>query len=426
MSSSSSSNAVSGPLTGECSGEDPTTGDECSCDDYLASIARPGYCVFCPHRVHNHLLEKPSAAPRPGIVKNLLGSMLSASGSSKGKTLASSITSSSKGKKPVKSTGTIGGNKIFKAANSESNTGLRPKKTKAKAKLQKSDSDVFKVVCVLVLPCSTEFVNGVLSLPAGFIKVPGPAALQTGVLNGLAVVDTDGITISRLASHEEIVERLTELLPLPFTYFDQIQCESGHEQPAWVLVAPHHQRLEVLPFPAPDGAALDFNKGKASQGYRNHTIYIASCDPIGAEYLQEWASPQISAFRNASTSRTQFEDDAVSNSDSSQDLPPTPRLKKCLFLSDNEEEVDEPVKKDRKTTSSSRRSSKRLAGKKAIDLTKDDTPPRQETPEFLRATAPAGGMFGGPSALPNLSPTRSEVDDGSGNPYDQGNIYDFF
>ncbi|KAJ7050017.1 hypothetical protein C8F01DRAFT_1238061 [Mycena amicta] len=356
---------------------------------------------------------------------------MSASSSSQAKKLGASITGGSR--KQSKST-----KKMLQAANVESNAGLKRKGKNEKAKMKnasggRGSGDAFKVVSLVVLPCGTEFVltqNGALSLPAGYSKRPTGSEMQMAVLNGLAVVDTvTGISIDRSANHEETVERLTELLPGPFAYFNNIQAESGSNDPAWVLLAPERRHLQVIAVPEPTGGDLDYYKGNATQGFRNHALFFASRVPIPPAYLQKWASPKVSSFLDAS----QVEDDeegseSESDSDASISLGRLPAIlrnpKKRTFLSDNSDE-DGPVKKDQKIAlSSRRRSSTRLAasGKKAIDLTKDDTPPRQETPEFLHAPFT---QLAGPSAPPNPSPTRSEVDDSSGNPYNKDNVYNF-
>ncbi|KAJ7070013.1 hypothetical protein C8F01DRAFT_540923 [Mycena amicta] len=125
--------------------------------------------------------------------------------------------------------------------------------------------------------------------------------MQMAVLNGLAVVDTvTGISIDRSANHEETVERLTELLPGPFGYFNNIQAESGSNDPAWVLLAPERRRLQVIAVPEPTGGDLDYYKGNATQGFRNHALFFASRVPIPPAYLQKWASPKVSSFLDAS------------------------------------------------------------------------------------------------------------------------------
>ncbi|KAJ7303577.1 hypothetical protein DFH08DRAFT_722123, partial [Mycena albidolilacea] len=100
-----------------------------------------------------------------------------------------------------------------------------------------------------------------------FTKIPDRVQTQTAKLDGLAVVNSKGISVECDTSHEEVVAALTELLPLPFNYFKT--CEAEAEQPAWDLATPIKHKLLIVPSDSewPDGLALGFNKGTGTAGY---------------------------------------------------------------------------------------------------------------------------------------------------------------
>ncbi|KAF7321927.1 hypothetical protein MKEN_00715000 [Mycena kentingensis (nom. inval.)] len=314
---------------------------------------------------------------------------------------------------------------LMSAAHDESNTGLKGGSHKGKAVVKRGggdSGDEFKVTGIIVLACGTQlqFLKNVRSLPPGKNKIPSLVKFQHSVLQGLAIFNTKGITVNRNADHDEVVDWLTNILPLPFTYFDRIQRESTVDEPAWVLLSASRQHLDVVPLAKPTGADLDFFKGNASQGFRTHYIYIASRAAIPDELLTEWADLNIASFVKPSKSKNAVEDseDESGNSDAS-DLSSLHIGTKRACSDDDEGECG-PVKKDAKTVSDTRRSSARLAGKKStIDLTKDSsregTPER--SPEFLTAPSLRSDASASTAAVP--SPTRSQLEKDMGNPYAQ-------
>lgn len=129
---------------------------------------------------------------------------------------------------------------------------------------------------------------------------------------GLAVVKTNGLEFDRNASHEDVVESLTELLPSVFGYFARIQ---GDGQPAWCLATPLRNKLRIVPSSHPDGAVLDYNKGNGTTGFRNNRIFlgkhllfqslfcqpsgIVTIDPVPAELLREWKAEWAGANKSS-------------------------------------------------------------------------------------------------------------------------------
>lgn len=97
------------------------------------------------------------------------------------------------------------------------------------------------------------------------------------VEEGLAVLDpTKGIQFDSAASHEDIVEWLLELLPLPFTYLAHVQQETNDGDPAWRVATALRNKLVIAPSSHPDGAVLDYNKGNATTNWKNHQIFIGT------------------------------------------------------------------------------------------------------------------------------------------------------
>ncbi|KAJ7733828.1 hypothetical protein B0H14DRAFT_3517285 [Mycena olivaceomarginata] len=379
---------MSSEPTGECTAHDKHSNEECDCIDYDETPDIPGAVV--------------------------------AASSSKSKSSALS------------------------AAHRESNHGMRPaddgsggskpsKKGKGKNKKRR---DIFKVVSVQVIPWGTVVVGGVRKLIGDSAKIPDRVQAQTAQLDGLAVVNSKGISFERDASHEEVVAALTDLLPLPFNYF-KTTCEAEAEQPAWDLATPVKHKLVIVPSDSerPDGLALDFNKGTGTAGYRNSRIFIASRDPIPIELLREWAGPNSSSFKQSPTSddgsevKESMSDD--SEDSSSHEFIPRANKRRISSCNSGDEDDEKPLNKKHKMSSKkwvrspeifNDETAREIMGEPFIDLTEDVHTSRHSTPDFLRKPPRSP-----PPREDPPSPGRSEPhhDPTLGNPYDQAVEFKF-
>ncbi|KAJ6592485.1 hypothetical protein B0H19DRAFT_1245356 [Mycena capillaripes] len=270
--------------------------------------------------------------------------------------------------------------------------GQNKSKAKGKARETKDNSTNFKVVSIHILACGTEFIDGVLSIPSPHDRTPARVDIQTAQKHGLAVLNDQGVTLDRNWIHDELSETLQDLLPHPFTYFHNLQLESG--QPSWHLAAiGKNRRLDIVPSQYPTGAEADYNKGAGTSGWRNNRLWIVSREPIPYNVRKDWISPEALAFRVLS------EDVPVDSADNSDDnveeCLPKPRRSKCRSTVNANE--DEPDRKKRRSSASSTNDfnlpdiftdavARDIMGSDCIDLTAADDPPsRHSTPDILRA-----------------------------------------
>ncbi|KAJ7158391.1 hypothetical protein C8R43DRAFT_1124986 [Mycena crocata] len=438
-------------LTGECSAHDKFSDQECECTDYIESDDIPGYCSSCYHKQAFHLLSKPGASQKSSGVQSLLTGMFSRQDSSKGKASSSKAQSSS-----LLSVVAGSSKKIpsLTAAHREANRGMRPptasasgSKTvtvkKGKGKERKRDEDIFKVVSVQVIPGGTEFVNGGLQIPKKYSRVPDRVETQKAEVDGLAVVNVEGFRFRRSASHEDIVDQLTELLQRPFDYFARIQEEAGLDEPAWCLATSLGKKLTIVPSIHPDGRVIDFNKGNATTGYRHNRIFIVSREPIPADLLKEWEGPESSSFRRPASVHDDESEVAGSASDEdniSEQIPAKNKRRLFSRSSDEEDNSEKPLKKKKAviTESSVKKWTRQLTAlnneldeiaklDEEIGKLKDSEPidlteSRPSTPDFLRAVPKSPPSFEDPP-----SPGRPEVfyDPTLGDPYDKNQTFVF-
>ncbi|KAJ7436837.1 hypothetical protein FB451DRAFT_1193633 [Mycena latifolia] len=425
---------ASSSRTGECSAHDKFSKQECDCTHYIESDEIAEYCGNCYHREHFHLNSKPGASQKTVSVTSLLAGILGQDSSAKPSSSRSKPSSSLAAFTSSNKKGPIS----LSAANRESNRGMRSSseggsKVIKKGKEKKRDSsggDIFKVLSVVVIAGGTEFVkrNGerVLEIVEGADKVPDRVQTQTAVLNGLAVVNAEGIQFDRTASHEGIVEVLADLLPLPFTYFARVQQEAeDDDEPAWCLATPVRNRLVIVPSSHPDGAIFDFNKGNATTSFRNNRIFIVARSAIPADVLREWAGQNTSSFRKPIGSDDKSASEAESGNE--DEVPSPERIpainKRRLFSrssSDEDEAVEPPKKKQNKASSGQGRKWLRDSSPKTstfIDLTTDDT--RKLTPEFRHPPSTAV------KALPSPEKFEPFNDPTLGNPYDRNTTFYF-
>ncbi|KAJ7286391.1 hypothetical protein C8J57DRAFT_1216582 [Mycena rebaudengoi] len=430
--------------TGECTAHDKQSNQECDCTNYIEADDDPGFCGDCYHRRHHHLHFKPGASKKGAAVTSLLADILGRSSEAGGKDKGS-FPKGSGSKMSLRAVVAASSSKskslALSAAHREANQGMRPTSNssttskKGKGKLEPKRK-IFKAVSVQVLPCGTVVVDGVRQLPEEYNKVPDRIHTQTAQVDNLAVVDSQGIVFDCDASHEEIEERLTNILPLPFLYFAQRKRELG-KQP-WFLATAVKGKLVIVPSEAsagPDGATLDFNKGTGTSGYRNSKIFIVSRDPIPVDLLREWA-PSSSSYREAQINDDGLEEDAFLSDAESATNEHIPAMNKRRLSSrtsadeeDNSEE--EPPKKKKKLSSKkwtrgldimNDEVAHEITDSEFIDLTADEARTSYSTPDFLRNPPKS------PPLRENLaSPGRSEphYDSTLGNPYDKNISFEF-
>ncbi|KAJ7733824.1 hypothetical protein B0H14DRAFT_3517281 [Mycena olivaceomarginata] len=311
--------------------------------------------------------------------------------------------------------------------------GSKPSK-KGKGK-NKKKQDIFKVISVQVIPWGTVVVGGVRQLIGDSAKIPDRVQTQTAKLDGLAVVNSKGISFECDTSHEEVVAALTELLPLPFDYFKT--CEAEAEQPAWDLATPVKHKLVIVPSDSerPDGLVLDFNKGTGTAGYRNSRIFIASRDPIPIELLREWAGPNSSSFKQSPTSDDGSEVKEYMSDDSedftSHEFIPRANKRRISSCNSGDEDDEKPLNKKHKMSSKkwvrspeifNDETAREIMGEPFIDLTEDVHTSRHSTPDFLRKPPRSPPPREDP---PSPGCSEPHHDPTLGNPYDQAVEFTF-
>ncbi|KAK6996202.1 hypothetical protein R3P38DRAFT_3287888 [Favolaschia claudopus] len=187
------------------------------------------------------------------------------------------------------SSGAKSSRKTRAAANLESNQGMRPKKNK----------------------------NGMRQLPKKNRAIPGRQAVQLAVVHGLAVVDlTQGISIDRTADHDELKDRLHELFPQPFAYFERVEAESESKEPVWWLGTVNSKQLQIAPVTHPTGADAEYNKGATTSGFRHCRPFIVSNEPIPKEILDTWLDEETLATLQGGSRLTICSENIQSDNDS--------------------------------------------------------------------------------------------------------------
>lgn len=87
---------------------------------------------------------------------------------------------------------------------------------------------------------------------------------------------SEGYTLGRFWDHEELVDAFAALLPLPFSFFEQLEHDAEDGEPAWCLATVAQRRLEVLNQSHPTGKDVDYHKGNSSTGFRNCRVFIGT------------------------------------------------------------------------------------------------------------------------------------------------------
>ncbi|KAJ7255651.1 hypothetical protein C8J57DRAFT_1655195 [Mycena rebaudengoi] len=344
--------------TGECTAHDEDTKEECDCTDYRESTTKPGRCAACYHRLRDHLVPSPQPEPSAGSsndtqkeVDRILGRIVGDTTKKSMTVLKKSIASSSAATRRL-----LALSSRASAAHRESNEGMRPsdsgasskggKSSKGKGRKQDSVESLVKVFSVMVVPCGVEFdkASSTLVVPNDRTAKPDNIAIQTAMLNGLAVVEeVTGIEFDRTWTHSELVDFFRELLPHAFNYFLGLleNAPDGDDTPPWVLATAIQRHLQVVPVTYPSGRHIDMAVGSSSNGFRNNKIFIVSRRPIPDSILETWVSPDALIFKKAAAE--------LQEAHRSPTPEPVPRRKKGgRLVSRSSSDEDEPPKKKHK------------------------------------------------------------------------------
>jgi hypothetical protein len=112
-------------------------------------------------------------------------------------------------------------------------------------------------------------------------KAPSKAAIQELINRGLAVRNDDNIEVPMSATHEEVVDLLSEQLSGPMAYFEQIGPTvftdpiSGFDaltSPPWMLLGRNKQRLEIVHVVRPTGKDLYLHRGPKNMHGQRYII----------------------------------------------------------------------------------------------------------------------------------------------------------
>ncbi|KAJ7728944.1 hypothetical protein DFH07DRAFT_969676 [Mycena maculata] len=235
------------PQTGECHAHNTDSQAECDC-------------------AKHHEVQDSSSEDEPDPPKNVLDIVLDAipdaSKAAAGKRRGGKIIST-----------------LFGQANQEANKGMRPpkssdagssKKEKGKSKAEAQDNNIFKALGVVVVP------DGVLlrdkTLTSLRTKVPDRTSVQVLVSQGLAVLNQNGFEFCRTWSHEELQDFLFSVLPNVFSYFKDLELDSG--SPQWLLGDSECSKIKVVSIPQPTGFDVEYIAGQNRTGYRNLQVLI--------------------------------------------------------------------------------------------------------------------------------------------------------
>ncbi|KAJ7704836.1 hypothetical protein B0H17DRAFT_1193343 [Mycena rosella] len=167
----------------------------------------------------------------------------------------------------------------------------------------------------------TFWVNAIIILGEGIVQhrdkmllennqIPSKAVIQMFVNQGLAVRKDNGIEISMSATHDEIIDLLSSLLPRPMVYFNHIgltvftEPSSGLEiwkAPPWVHLSRVRQHLEIVQVVNPTGRDFYTHRGSKT-ATEDRYIFLSSRMLIPKEEKISWYTPQSLAFTMPSRS----------------------------------------------------------------------------------------------------------------------------
>ncbi|KAJ7771995.1 hypothetical protein DFH07DRAFT_768108 [Mycena maculata] len=314
-----------------CQAED-SDGDECDCETFAPKSKNPKQCRYCLHAGKHH----------PKQDDTIASILLKAKDDHRGEPGAEmfSVTKKVKAEEPTLTK--------MSQAKRETMEGMRPNNH---ARLSKKD---------LVLsgkpgknrtgrparePVSVAMfkVDGFIILAEGLRKkgtnlvladdgIPSKARIQNLINQGLAVRKDGGIGIPVSATHEEIVDILSDNLPLPMVFFDHLgptiftDPYGGEEilsAPGYVLFTRVRQRLEVVQITHPTGRDFQTHLGPKN-ATENRFIYLAARTEIPRSERASWRTTNSLAFTLPSS------ETAGSEEEEAQDTtPPKPKVTKA-------------------------------------------------------------------------------------------------
>ncbi|KAJ7716202.1 hypothetical protein B0H16DRAFT_1736159 [Mycena metata] len=345
-----------------CQAED-SDGDECDCESFAPKSSQPKVCRRCMHLKKQHPQVDETVASIVSKVKaehEADSSMLS---------------------------------KINQAKR-ESLDGMRPK-TGLKLKLPKDKT---------LQPVDDH--------------IPNLALIQTLINLGLAVRKDGRFEISLSATHEDIVDLLSEALPGPMAYFEHLgptvftNAVAGLDlqAPPWVLLTRVKQHLEIVQVVHPAGIDLFTHRGKnATPGER--FIFISWRSPIPVNEKNSWKKTEMLAFMPESDSA-----EGESGSENAGDTPkPTKQQGKgrkrrsSVAFDDSDDLLDDEV--SFKTEVKAKR---RVTRNNNIDVTLPTIFKDSIAQEISASSPPVAG----PSRLPSAIAGPSRVANTSTEPID--------
>ncbi|KAJ7464811.1 hypothetical protein B0H11DRAFT_2240570 [Mycena galericulata] len=279
-----------------CQAED-SDGEECDCENFASKASQPKTCRRCLHVKKHHpqsdetissilLKVKEEHEGQPGAM------MFSKMTEAKRESLEGM-----RPKKPAKLTSKL------------TSKDLRPAKPIASKKGPKvarepPSTGTFKIDGIAVLPDGTQSNGTRLELADN--TIPSKASLQVLINQGLAIRKDNQIEIPLAATHQEIVDILSENLSGPMAYFDMIgptvfnDPSSGAQVlsvPGWVLLTRVRQRLEIVEVAHPTGNDVFVHRGGQKNATENRFIFISSRKPIPRNERDSWRTTESLAFQ---------------------------------------------------------------------------------------------------------------------------------
>ncbi|KAJ7144676.1 hypothetical protein C8R46DRAFT_1027195 [Mycena filopes] len=245
-------------------------------------------------------------------------------------------------------------------AKRESLDGMRPKivlkigKQRETKPASKRSSKKPKPAEKIEPPSSGSFtIDGLVILADGLgpnpvdDTIPSPAAVQILVNLGLAI--RKEILISSTATHEDIIDLLSEHLGGPMAYFENIgpttfTTPTGLtvDAPPFVLLSRVRQRLEVVQVLNPNGEDFFTHRGKHSN-VGERLIFLSSRVPIPQSERLAWVTSLAAAFTVQPGHTDSGSDDGQ---DASKRPKPKPKNKSrkrlsSIALEDSEELIED-------------------------------------------------------------------------------------
>ncbi|KAJ7126496.1 hypothetical protein C8R46DRAFT_1027815 [Mycena filopes] len=307
-----------------CQAED-SDGDECDCESFAAKITQPKLCRLCLHLKKHH----PEASETVSSILAKVKAEHEADGNGLSK-MSQAKRESLDGMRP-KIVLKIGKQRETKPASKRSS-----KKPKPAEKIEPPSSGSFTIDGLVILADGLG-PNHERALQPVDDTIPSPAAVQILVNLGLAI--RKEILISSTATHEDIIDLLSEHLGGPMAYFENIgpttfTTPTGLtvDAPPFVLLSRVRQRLEVVQVLNPNGEDFFTHRGK-------HTSRV----PIPQSERLAWVTSLAAAFTVQPGHTDSGSDDGQ---DASKRPKPKPKNKSrkrlsSIALEDSEELIED-------------------------------------------------------------------------------------